>query len=194
MPRRLLSLAAVLAAAPATAQVANRLANPDFSGGIGGWSTAAAGGGTAQYDFYFGSPGSGALALYAAGSGRSAHAEQCVGVADLFTADFSLRALKSTEYGSGSHAFVVALFDGDGCSGTLQQQVAALASGQTFAGADGLTWSGFDALGLALPPGARSARVTVDVAGGGSGGASWIVDHVQFGRPDTLFRDGFDPP
>ncbi|GEM_PF-3995463 len=193
---RLLPALLVAIAQPLSAQVANRLTNPDFAMDLAGWTTSTQNGASLYRDSCFGSPASGAMVLSANGTGRLAHAEQCIDVSTLTGIEVMLRKLKSTENGTGGHRFRLQVFDGAACAGNVLLDMDLPETGSTYPDAcTSIAWTGIDSGPMALPANATSALLSLETSGGAmSGNSTYIFDHIELGEPDTLFRDGFEGP
>jgi hypothetical protein len=183
-------ITALLIAASPGAIAINLVSNPDFDSNTDGWSLSVGGG--AYRDNYFGSPSAGTLRLDATSFTAIAEATQCVDVHSWTTIDFALRYIAS--YAGGYHLFKLDIYDAPGCTGNVldtlyPNQGAAVA-------VDGIPATGWYEAGdyeFVLTPGSMSARVDLGVAGTPTTISGYMIDHVQVGPLEEIFRDQFEP-
>jgi len=191
MSARFLVAALLLAASPG-AFALNLVYNPDFDSNADGWTLSTQTGGGAYRDSYFGSPNGGALRLDATSFTAIAGATQCVDVHSWTTIDFALRYFAN--YVGGYHQLKLDIYDAPGCTGNVLDTLypnegAAVA-------VDGIPATGwYEAgdYGFVLAPGSMSAQIDLGVAGTPTTISGYMIDHVQVGPLEEIFRDGFEP-
>jgi hypothetical protein len=186
------ALAAALLISPLTASAWNVIKNPDFTGGITPWTTTFTNSGYPGFESFFGSPGNGSLRLQSYNFNDTSHAEQCVDIHKWSVIDFSLRKIDAGESGTGTHPFALQVFDAADCGGNVLSTIPLPESGTAVDGNPATGWIEVSVLGTPLPPGAISARVSLDTIAGTSGVSYYLIDHVQVVPVDEIFPDDFD--
>jgi len=184
-------VAALLLAASSGALALNLVANPDFDSNLDGWTTSTQNGGGAYRDCCFGSPDSGTLRLDATNFTAIAGATQCVDVHAWTTIDFALRYFAN--YAGGYHQFKLDIYDAPDCTGNVldtlyPNEAAAIAvDGVPAAG-----WYEAGDYGFVLAPGSMSAHIDLGVAGTPTTISGYMIDHVQVGPLEEIFRDNYE--
>ncbi|HEX6833606.1 MAG TPA: hypothetical protein VF132_08735 [Rudaea sp.] len=189
-------VAAVLLSA-STLHATNAVQNPNFTGGISGWSASSVGGG-AYYESYFGSPVGGALRLDTNSFNATAQGTQCVDLHKFVTMnaialDFSLRYAINGQSGTGTHQFKLEVYDQAGCAGNLLTTLVPDEAQAIAVDGIGAGWKEAGQYGTAYPPGALSALVSVQTASGSAGVANFMIDDVYVGPLDVIFADDLEP-
>ena len=189
-------LTALLLAVSPGALALNLVYNPDFDADTSGWSLAPQAGGGAYRDSYFGSPDAGTLRLDAYNTGNIAEAWQCV---DLHAwtnmkLDVVLRFAQNTFAGTGFYEFKLDVQDAADCLGNTLTTIYVNGFGNPVAGTNGSTWTEAGVYGTDLPAGTLSGKLYFGVAAGSAGTSGFMLDHVQVGPLEEIFRDGIEIP
>lgn len=187
-------IAALLLAASPGAFALNLVYNPDFDTSLDGWSVSVQAGGGAYRESYFGSPDSGTLRLDAYNFGNIAEAWQCV---DLHAwtdmkLDVVLRFAQNTFAGTGFYQFKLDVQDAADCGGNTLTTIYINGFGDPVPGANGSTWTESSVYGTDLPGGTLSGKLYFGVAAGAAGTSGFMIDHVQVGPLEEIFRETFE--
>lgn len=181
------TIAALLIASSPGAFAINMVQNPDFDADLSSWNVS----GGAYRDFSFGSPATGTLRLDALADGAVALAAQCVDIHKWVTIDFALRYFVNVS--GGFHQFKLDIYDAAGCGGNKLDTLYPIeAAAVPVTGTPDTGWLEAGDYGFVLKPGSMSARVDLGTAGTASGGAGYMIDHVQVGPLEVIFVDDFD--
>jgi hypothetical protein len=186
--------AVVFTAISPSAFALNLVTNPDFDQDLSGWATSAQSGGGAYRDYFFGSPDGGTLRLDATNTGSIAEAWQCV---DLHAwtnmkLDVGVRLAKNSLAGTGYYGGELDIQDASGCGGNTLMTITINDIGNPVAGTNASTWTDAGVYGTDLPAGALSGKLYFGVAAGVAGASAFMIDHVQVGPLEEIFRDTFE--
>jgi len=191
------AIAILLIAASPGVSALNLVFNPDFDHDLSGWTV----GGGAYRESFFGSPVGGTLRMDGSSNDVVEVATQCVDVHRWPKIDFALRYFVNAQYGSGTHVFSLDIYDAADCAGNKLTPISPISpnEGAAVSISEGIPDSGWleaGAYDVALPPGSTSALITLGIASGTAanpGGASYMMDHIQVGPLEEIFKDDFEP-